>query len=170
MRICSSVGSVTFAVPLLVNAIALLLPLELFQHDVELVEPLRPRPLVALDPVVDRLERLPVQPVEPLPSPPSHAHRADLAEHAQMLRHLGLGHAERAHEVVDRVLAAGEHVQDLAAPGLGHRIERVRGRRCPCHAEIIYPYRNTSSCYAAVPSAHWRRGSHGDRLWPGGCS
>src|SRR5688572_14261254 len=64
IRICSSVGSVTVAVPLLVTAaISLLLPLEVLQHDIQLAEPLRPRPLVALHPVMDGLERGAVQPV-----------------------------------------------------------------------------------------------------------
>jgi hypothetical protein len=36
MRICSSVGSVTVAVPLLVTAISFLLLLEVLQHDIQL--------------------------------------------------------------------------------------------------------------------------------------
>src|SRR5206468_8110932 len=75
IRICSSVGSVTVAVPLLVTGISFLL-LELLQHDVEPVEPLRPRALVALHPVVDGLERLAVQPVQPLPSFVAHVNRS----------------------------------------------------------------------------------------------
>src|SRR5262245_65956155 len=67
MRICSSVGSVTFAVPLLATAIAFLL-LVVLVHDVQLVEPLRPRPLVLLHPVVDQLDCPRVEPVVPLPS------------------------------------------------------------------------------------------------------
>src|SRR5881296_3260270 len=56
IRICSSVGSDTVAVPLLIAAISWLLFLELLQHDVQLVEALRPGALVVLDPVVDGLE------------------------------------------------------------------------------------------------------------------
>src|SRR4029079_3852993 len=56
MRICSSVGSVTFAVPLLAIAtISFLLLLEVFQYGVQLIEPLRPQVLVALHPVVNGL-------------------------------------------------------------------------------------------------------------------
>src|SRR4029450_2218478 len=81
MRICSAVGSVTVAVPLLVTAISFLLLLELLQHDVELVEPLRPGAFVVLHPVVDGLERRPVEPIHARPSfaappdrpPPCHA-------------------------------------------------------------------------------------------------
>src|SRR3712207_7954651 len=59
---------------------------ELLENGIELVEPLRPRPLVLLDPVVDGLERLALQPVEPLPALVAHVDGADLAEHAQVLR------------------------------------------------------------------------------------
>src|SRR5918992_4459693 len=78
MRICSSVGSVTLAVPLLVviAAISFLLPLEVLQHDIQPVEPLRPRALVALHPVMDGLEGVPVQPVQPLPSFVTHVDRS----------------------------------------------------------------------------------------------
>jgi hypothetical protein len=61
MRICSSVGSVTFAVPLLLTvAISVLLLLEVFEDGVQLVEALGPRALVVLHPVVDGLERCPL--------------------------------------------------------------------------------------------------------------
>src|SRR5688572_20153136 len=55
IRICVSEGSVTFALRLL-TVISLLL-LEVLQHGVQLLEPLRPRALVGLHPVVDWLER-----------------------------------------------------------------------------------------------------------------
>src|SRR6476659_7006448 len=48
IRICVSVGRVTVAVPLLVTAISFLLLFEFLEHDIELVEPLRPQALVAL--------------------------------------------------------------------------------------------------------------------------
>src|SRR6266566_5808684 len=64
MRICLSVGRVTVAVPLLVIAISsFLLLFEVLQHDVQLVEPLRPQALVARHPVIDGLEGVAVQPV-----------------------------------------------------------------------------------------------------------
>src|SRR6266540_2283511 len=87
MRICSSVGSVTVAVPLLVTAISFLLLLEVLQHGIQPVEPLRPGALVVLDPVVDGLERAAVQPVQPLTSFVAHVDRPHLSEHAQVLRH-----------------------------------------------------------------------------------
>src|SRR6266436_2711824 len=83
MRICSSVGSVTVAVPLLVTAISFLLLLEFLQHDIQPLEPLRPGALVGLHPVVDGLERVAVQPVEPLPSLVTHVNHSHFSEHPQ---------------------------------------------------------------------------------------
>src|SRR5918992_1219604 len=120
--------------------------LQLLEHDVELVEPLRPRALVGLDPVVDGLERVPVEPVQPLSSFVTHVDHPHLSEHPQVLRHLWLSEPEHAHQVVHRaLLTAGEDVQDLPPPGLGHRVERVCRRRRSCHGRIIYPYRNIST-------------------------
>src|SRR4051812_8485210 len=90
IRICSSVGSVSFALPLLVAAIVLLLAFEFVEYEVEFVEAVRPRLLVRLHPVVDRLERTTVQPVQPLPSVVADGNRPDLSQHAQVLRHLRL--------------------------------------------------------------------------------
>src|SRR5918994_6231527 len=112
MRICSSVGSVTVAVPLL-TAISFLLLLELLQYDIQLVEPLRPRALVALHPVVDGLERRAVQPVQPLPSLAAHLDPPHFAEDPEVLGDLRRGQAEQAHEVVHGPFPAGEDVQDL---------------------------------------------------------
>src|SRR6266540_646989 len=129
MRICSSVGSVTFALPLLVTGISLLLLFEVFQHDVELHEPLRPRVLVRLHPVVDGLERATVEPVHALPSFLSHLDHSHLPEHPQVLGHLRLCQPELADKVVDGTFAAGQGVDDLPPSRLGDRVERI-GCRC----------------------------------------
>jgi hypothetical protein len=65
MRISRSEGRVTvaFLVSATVTSSSLLSP-EVLQHDVQLLEPLGPRLLVALHPVVDGLERPAVQPVQ----------------------------------------------------------------------------------------------------------
>src|SRR5918998_4463066 len=144
MRICSSPGSVTFAVPLLVIA-AISFLLQFPQHAIQPVEPFRPQALVVLHPVVDGLERMAVEPVQPLPSLVTDVDRSHLSEHPQVLGHLWLRQPEQAHQFVHGPLPAGEDVQDLSPPGLGYRIERVRCRRCSCHIRIIFPYRNMSS-------------------------
>src|SRR5438445_13123451 len=145
MRICSSVGSVNVAVPLLVIAISFLLPFEVLQHDIQPVQALRPRALVVLHPVMDRLERVAVQPVQPLPSLVAHGDQAHFSEDAQVLGHLWLGQPEHAHQVVHGALSPDEDVQDLAPPALGYRVERICGGRCSCHTRIIFLYGNMST-------------------------
>ena len=125
--------------------IVLLLSFQVFQHGVELLEPLRPRPLVGLHPVVNGLQRVAVEAVQAPASVVAHVDRADLTQHAQVLRHLRLGEPEQTDELVDRALTAGDGVEDLAPPRLGHGVERVGRRRCPCHDNIIYLYRNIST-------------------------
>ena len=127
--------------------ISFLLLLEVLQHDIQLVEPLRPRALVGLHPVVDGLERVAVQPVQPLPSFVTHVNRSHFSEHPQVLGHLRLSQPEHAHQVVHGALPAGEGVQDLSPPGLGHRVERIRCRRCSCHGSI---YTHIGICKANV--------------------
>jgi hypothetical protein len=99
---------------------------------------------------VDGLERVAVEPVEPLASFLAHVHRSHFAEDPQVLGDLRLREAQQAHEVVHGALAAGEGVQDLAAPRLGHRVERIRCRRRSRHGEIIYRYRNIFRPAAAI--------------------
>src|ERR1700716_752511 len=84
MRICSSVGRVTVAVALLVVAIFLLLVLEVFQHDVQLVEPLGPGALVIADPVVDGLQCVAVEPVQPLASFVAHVNSSHLSQYPEV--------------------------------------------------------------------------------------
>jgi hypothetical protein len=68
----------------------------------------------------------------------SHMHEIHLPKHSEVLGDLGLGESEQIDEVVDRTLAAGEHVQDLTPVGFRHRVERIRGRRCSCHVIKIF--------------------------------
>jgi hypothetical protein len=46
-----------------------------------------------------------------------------------VLGHLWLGQLEHPHQVPYGALPAGEQVEDLSPPWLGHRVERIRGRR-----------------------------------------
>src|SRR5262249_8906297 len=113
IRICVSVGRVTFAVPLPVTGISFLLSSEFLEDGVDLLEPLRPGAFVVLDPVVDGPERLAVHAVEAAAPGVANVDGADLSQHAQMLRDLRLGDPEQEHEIVHRTLAAGESVEDL---------------------------------------------------------
>src|SRR5260370_881911 len=107
MRICSWGGSVTFAIPL-VTAIFLLLLFEFVQHDIQLVESVRPQALVLLDPIMNGFERIAVEPIHPLPSFLSHLNRSHFSEHPKVLGHLWLTHPEQAHHFVHGTLPAGE--------------------------------------------------------------
>src|SRR3954465_3546411 len=126
MRIRSSAGSVTVAVPLLA-VIACFLLLEIFEAVVQHCEPLGPRPLVAAHPVVDGLERRAVDPVEPPATLVARLDRPHGAQDAQVLRDLGLRETERAGELANRSLTAGEQVEDLPPARLGHGVEGVGG-------------------------------------------
>ena len=48
-------------------------------------------------------------------------------------------------QIVDRALATGEDVEDLAPAGLGDGVERIGGRCCSCHERYIFQYRHMSS-------------------------
>src|SRR5215217_6417011 len=140
IRICSSVGSVTVALPLPVTSTPFLLPLEVLEHGVHSVEPLRPEALVAQHPIVDGLERPRVQPVHPPPPLVAHLDRPHLSEHPQVLGHQRLGHPQPAHQVAHGPLAGGEEIQDLPPPELCHRVERVRRGRRSCHRRMVHNY------------------------------
>src|SRR5262249_55729898 len=127
MRISVIDGSDTTADPLVAIfvTIALLLIFEFVEQVVESIEALVPAPLVARDPVVNGFERSSVQPVHPLPPLLAHPHEPHLSEHAQVLRYLWLSELELRDEIVYRLLAAREHVEDLAPPRLGDGVERI---------------------------------------------
>jgi hypothetical protein len=88
---------------------------------------------------MDGLEGVAVEPVEPLSSFISHIDRSHFTEHPQVLGHLRLSQPEQAHQVVHRALPVGEGIEDLSAPGLGHRVERIRCRRRSCHGSNRIP-------------------------------
>src|ERR1039457_2803235 len=126
-------------------AISVLHVLEFLQHGIQPPETLRPRPLVALHPVVDGLERLAVEPVHPLASLITPLPQPYFPQHPQVLGHQRLRQADQLDEIVHRPFPAGEDVQDLPPPGLGHGAERICPRRCSRHGRIIFPYENMST-------------------------
>src|SRR3954452_21062860 len=156
MRISSSVGNVIVAVPLLA-AIAGLLLFELVENLVQLCEPLGPRPLVAAHPVVDGLERRAVDPVEPPATLVARLDRPHGAQDAQVLRDLGLRETERAGELANRSLTAGEQVEDLPPARLGHGVEGVGGGRGAGHGPESYSHMGMSQVCRRAPVAGGRR-------------
>jgi hypothetical protein len=108
-----------------------------------------PEALVGFDPVVHGPELLAVDGVHTAFALPRDAHEADLAEHAQVLGHLGLRPAQFFDQPRDIALdiAAGQRTEDFAALVLGNGGECVGGGWGPWHVgRIIFLYRNMSSC------------------------
>jgi hypothetical protein len=139
IKISSSLGSVTFTVPLPVAAaIAFLLLLEVFQHDIQCLEPIGPGALVAHHPLMNRLQRRPVQSIEPLSALGTDVNDTNLSEHPQVLRDLRLTEPEQPDELADRPLTVDEEIEKLSSSRFGDRVERVGCRRCSCHLDALY--------------------------------
>jgi hypothetical protein len=77
-----------------------------------------------------------VHPVEASPSVCAAPDEADVAQHTQMLRRLRLCEAQNVGELPDRPLPRHERVQDLAAVGLGDRVEDVGCGRGARHSTV----------------------------------
>src|SRR2546430_15852619 len=94
MWISRSVGSVTFVVALLVVAMSLV-PLFFLADDVfEAIESFPDDASIALQPRVELLERLRSKAVDPLLGDRTHLDEPGVAQHAEVLRDLGLSEAE----------------------------------------------------------------------------
>src|SRR5262249_52954388 len=99
-------------------------------------------------------EFLSVQAVHTASAFPHDADEADLAEHAQVLGHLGLRPAQLLDEPGDisLFLAAGEDAEELAPARLRDGVEGVGGGRPACHGLNIFPYWHMSRRDAFMPS------------------
>lgn len=93
------------------------------------IEALVPEVLVGLDPIVDGLQALVGQRVEPLLPLGPHRDQAHLLQDRQVLGGLGLGEAQQPGDVVDRALALGDQVKDLAPARFRDRVEGIGGCR-----------------------------------------
>ena len=94
------------------------------------VEPPGPQPPVGGEPRIDLRQRLGAHLVDAPLRVLAHGDEAALAQHAQVLRHAGLAHAERRDEVADGARALQEEVQDAPARGLGEDLEGRGGHGC----------------------------------------
>ena len=81
--------------------------------------------LVLGQPLVKRLKPRRLEAVQPVPPLRPAADETHFVEHAQMLRDLRLGQREVVHDRPDRLLAADQHVQDLAAVRVPDRVEDI---------------------------------------------
>ena len=80
-----------------------------------------------------------VQSVEASPAVCTARDETDVAQHPEMLGHLRLRKTQHVGELADRPLPRHQRIQDLAAVGLGNRVEDVRGGRGACHAHNYIP-------------------------------
>ena len=112
-----------------VDSCGILLVLQFVEIVGQAIEAFVPEVFVGLDPVVYGLQALVGQRVKPLLSIRAHAHEAHLLQDRQVLGGLGLGEAQQAGDVVDRALALGDQVKDLAPARFRDRVEGIGGCR-----------------------------------------
>jgi hypothetical protein len=121
MSISVSEGKETFVVALLVMDIflPLVFSLEVAKHVVELIESRLPRAPVRFEPVVELLQGLRPEAVDALLRDRTGFDEPGLAQHAEVLRDLGLPKAEPVHDLSDRARLPPEELDDLATIGFG---------------------------------------------------
>src|SRR5208282_754747 len=102
-----------------------------------------PEPLELARPLMQRPNRLGVGSIEHLPAIATDVHQAHVAQHSEMLRNRWLLVAKAVYDIPDRAFLQRQVVENLPPPGFGNRVERIRSRRCSCHArDITFPYGN----------------------------
>ena len=106
------------------SRVSFLKGLEVVAHP---VEPFVQRLLVLGEPLLQRLEVRRLEAVQAAATICATRDEAHVAEHAQMLGHLRLRQREVGDDRADRLLAADQRVENVAARSLGDRIEDVRG-------------------------------------------
>src|SRR5713226_6577488 len=98
------------------------------------VDLMAPEVLIRLHPVMHRLQLLSVESIQAALAVLAHRHDPDLAKHTEVLRYRGLRNPEPLDHLPDCVCPpVHEHVDDLAPPRLGNRIEDIRRGRCSWH-------------------------------------
>src|SRR5437762_7406443 len=113
MWISRSVGSVTFVVALLVVAMSLV-PFFFLSDDVfEAIESLPDDASIALQPRVKLFERLRSKAVDPLLRDRTHLDEPGVAQHAEVLRDLGLSEAELRDDLPHCAGLSTEQLDDL---------------------------------------------------------
>src|SRR5438045_4143568 len=161
IRISRSDGSVTFVVAvLLAVAISFLLvfSFEVAKDIVELIEALVPPAAIRLQPRVELPEGLGAKAVDALLRNGVRLHEPGLAEHAEVLRDLGLAKAESFDDLSDRAWLPPEEVDDLPAVWFGESAQRG------LHGGHIYSCRNilVKVYIQAVSIEEKNRGDHAE--------
>src|SRR5256884_8226831 len=115
MWISRSVGSVTFVVALLVVAMSLVSLFFLADDVFEAIESLPDDASIALQPRVELLERLRSKAIDPLLRDRTHLDEPGVAQHAEVLRDLGLSEAELHGDLPHRAGLSMKQLDDLKA-------------------------------------------------------
>src|SRR4051812_24418096 len=101
------------------------------QLGVQRVQPLRPQPPVAVEPLVDLAERLGVHRVQAAGARGAYGHETGLTEHPQVLRDGRLRDPELllddGPQLTRGPLAVGEQFEDAPADRVSEDVERVHG-------------------------------------------
>ena len=89
------------------------------------VEPVAPRHAVGRQPLVDGVERLGPEPVHAAWPGHGDVDEPRLAQHAEVLGHERLAHAERVDELAHGTLPRSKQVEQAPAIGVGHDLEHA---------------------------------------------
>ena len=96
------------------------------------------------------------------------ADQADVPQHLQVLRHRGLPHLQRLHDVADRAFVTGQEFEDVPPPGFGDGVEGsdvVEARATPQLYIPIWEYVNcqlrAGPRRASASASHPRRSVSG---------
>ncbi len=94
-----------------------------FEVCLERVEPRVPCRAERAQPRIELLQRFGPQAVEALPGARTDVDETCLAQHLEVLRHVGLGEGQLGDERPDRPLAVEQEPQDFPSAGVGEDLE-----------------------------------------------
>jgi hypothetical protein len=106
------------------------------EKTVERVELPLPEALVVGQPVGHGAQRVGVDAIEPPPSGAPLAHQAGRAQHRQVLRHRRQADVEGARQLVHRLLAEAQAIEQAAPGAVGDGAEDIFGRGRSSHGHV----------------------------------
>jgi hypothetical protein len=120
------------------------LTLEFREVVVQPVKPCIQHVLVLSNPFLEWSQARGIQTIEAVASQRTTVDKTDLAEYPEVLGDLRLGDCELVDDCSDRHFPSNQHVKDLAAVGIGDRVENVDSGGGADHRPIICPTGNMS--------------------------
>jgi hypothetical protein len=100
------------------------------------VESRRPQLAVRPEPLVELLQRFGADAVQPALGIDAHVHHARVAQHAEVLRHRRLAHAQRRDQLADRSFPGAQQIEDPSPIGFGQHLERDGAHRANITREL----------------------------------